>query len=191
MELILLRHGAAPGNLLHQYIGCTDQPLASEGAKQARRRSGTLRTPDLLFSSPLLRCRQTAALVWPDCPVEVVEGLRETDFGDFEEKTWAELKDNPAYVAWIDGTGECPGGESRIAAAARMLSAGEACLKTALAQQADCCALVTHGGVIMELMRAHCGGTLYDWQPPLCGGWTVSVDTAGNWLNPKSLGEVT
>lgn len=191
MELILLRHGAAPGNLLHQYIGRTDQPLAPEGAEIARRRSGTLRTPDLLFSSPLLRCRETAALVWPDCPVEVMAGLRETDFGEFEEKTWAELKDNPAYVAWIDGTGECPGGEARAVAAARMLAAGEACLKTALTRQADCCAIVTHGGVIMELMRAHCGGNLYDWQPPLCGGWMVTIDTAGNWLNPKSLGEVT
>ncbi len=190
MELILLRHGATEGNLLRQYIGVTDQPLAPEGVQMAKKRRSTAAKPHLLFSSPLLRCRQTVKLVWPDIPVQIVAGLRETDFGDFEGKTWQDLKNLPAYRAWIDGTGECPNGELRTAAAARIMAAGEYCLETARAQGAGCWAIVTHGGVIMQLLQTHCGGNLYDWQPPLCGGWMVQISPAGSWLNPEPLGEL-
>lgn len=184
-----MRHGATRGNLLHQYIGVTDQPLAPEGEEMAKMRRHIAAKPDILFSSPLLRCRQTAELIWPGIPVQLVNGLRENDFGEFEGKTWEDLKDYPVYRAWIQGTGECPRGETRAAAAARILAAGEYCLETAMAQGADCCGIVTHGGVIMQLLQAHCGGSLYDWQPPLCGGWTIQINGAGNWLKPSPLGE--
>ncbi len=188
MELILLRHGAAPGNLLRQYLGTADQPLAPEGERLAEQLRSTAPRPDILFSSPLLRCRQTARLVWPGIPVLLVDGLKETDLGAFEGKTWEELRDIPAYRAWIDGRGECPNGEPRAAAAARIQRACDFCLETARGRAAERCGIVTHGGVVMQLLQAHCGGALYDWQPPLCGGWQVRIDRAGNWGNPTPFG---
>jgi alpha-ribazole phosphatase len=187
MELILLRHGATEGNLLHQYIGVTDSPLAAEGVAQAIALQGVIPVPELICSSPLRRCIQTAELIWPEQPIQCIQGLRETDFGAFEGKTWQELKDDAAYRAWIDGVGECPGGELRQAAADRMVVAGAVCLKLAQKRRVNRLAIVTHGGVIMELMTHHCGGQRYDWQPGLCSGWQVRVNAQGIWENPVKL----
>ena len=65
MELLLLRHSITPGNLKRQYIGSTDQPLAPEGEELARKRRGEMPEIGGLWVSPMLRCRQTAALLFP------------------------------------------------------------------------------------------------------------------------------
>ena len=65
MELILMRHGTTQGNLEHRFIGVTDLPILPEGEELARKVSPTLPKIERLYVSPLLRCRQTAALLWP------------------------------------------------------------------------------------------------------------------------------
>ena len=114
MELLLLRHSVTPGNLKRQYIGSTDQPLAPEGEALARKRRGEMPEIGGLWVSPMLRCRQTAALLFPGVEQRQVPQLRECAFGRFEEKTWEELKDDPLYRAWMGGdlTITFPGGES-------------------------------------------------------------------------------
>lgn len=52
----------------------------------------------------MLRCRQTAALLFPGVEQRQVPQLRECAFGRFEEKTWEELKDDPLYRAWMGAT---------------------------------------------------------------------------------------
>ena len=99
--VLLIRHGATAGNLKKRYIGRTDQPLCAAGEAQLRRLADDLPPCDHLFCSPLLRCRQTAQLLWPGVEQTVVDELRETDFGPFEGKNHEELKDDPLYQAWI------------------------------------------------------------------------------------------
>ena len=188
MELILLRHGAAPGNLLHQYLGRTDEPLAEEGIRQAKALEGLLPRPELLFVSPMKRCTMTAALIWPEAEQQIVPDLREADFGRFEGKTWDELKMDPDYRAWIDGAADCPGGERRNAVSARIRGAGAKCIAQALAVNCRTAAITAHGGTIMELLAQSLGGNLYDWQPPLCGGWRVAVHSDGSLSNPERIG---
>ncbi len=185
MELILLRHAATEGNLLRQYIGRTDLPLAEEGLAQAGRLCGCLPEPELLFVSPLLRCRQTAEVIWPGVEQRIVPDLRETDFGAFEGKTWEELKDNPTYRAWIDGTAECPQGEERAAVSRRIHTAMEDCMRLAAERNCTLCAMVVHGGTIMELLHRSLGGAYYDWQTPLCGSWRVCVGESGRILSAE------
>ena len=101
MELLLLRHSITPGNLKKQYVGITDQPLAPEGEALAREKQKDMPPVEALWISPMLRCRQTARILFPELePVEIPD-LRECNFGDFEGRTWAEIKDHPAYQAWI------------------------------------------------------------------------------------------
>ena len=85
----LIRHGATKGNQLGQYIGRTDLPLAPEGAEQLRElsRAGGYPTAQAYYCSPLLRCRETLNILYPDAEPVVVEGLRECDFGEWEGKT--------------------------------------------------------------------------------------------------------
>ena len=103
MELLLIRHSITPGNLKKQYIGSTDQPLAPEGEALARERAALMPPAEALWISPMLRCRQTAAILFPNLIPTLVPDLRECDFGDFEGKTWAEIKDRPEYQAWMGG----------------------------------------------------------------------------------------
>ena len=66
MELLLIRHSITPGNLKKQYIGSTDQPLAPEGEALARERAASMPPAEALWISPMLRCRQTAAILFPN-----------------------------------------------------------------------------------------------------------------------------
>ena len=91
MELLMIRHSSTRGNLLRQYVGSQDHPLAPEGVALAERRRGEMPPIDGLWVSPMLRCRQTAEILFPGVEQRLVDALKECDFGTFEGKTWAEL----------------------------------------------------------------------------------------------------
>ena len=92
----------------------------------------------------------------------MVPGLRETDFGAFEGRTYEELRDDPAYRRWLDSAGEIPppGGEGKAESRARVLGAFLPLMETR-----GSAALVVHGGTIMTLMEAlEDSREFYRWQ---------------------------
>ena len=113
MEIILIRHGKTYGNTLGRYIGTTDEPLCQEGRE--RLAAGTYPWVDAVYASPMKRCLETAAILYPGLVPQVVDQLRECGFGEFENKNYLELSGNPAYQKWVDsgGTLPFPGGESQ------------------------------------------------------------------------------
>lgn len=172
MTRLLIRHGATQGNLEGRYIGCrTDEPLCTEGiAELSRRRYPPARR---VFVSPMKRCLETAALLYPGVRSEIVEDFRECDFGAFEGLCYAELNGRADYQRWVDACGELPfpGGESRASFAARCVRAYDAL------PEGDC-ALIVHGGVIMAIMEAHARprGGYYDFQVPCGDGYVLRAD---------------
>ena len=72
MELILIRHGTTQGNLERRFIGLTDIPVLPEGEELAREVSKTLPPVDHVYHSPLIRCVQTARLLWPGVEMTAV-----------------------------------------------------------------------------------------------------------------------
>lgn len=187
MNVILLRHGATPGNLERRYIGTTDEPLSGTGRQALLSRH--VPSADKLYVSPLRRCRETAAILYPEMPQIVIDGLRETNFGHFENHTYEELKDDPAYQAWLDSAGMAPppAGESRDAVRERVT---RAFLKiTQECESLDRIALIIHGGTIMTLLEAfeetH---RFYDWQVPNGGGWYCRWES-GQFTNISRLTE--
>lgn len=177
--MLLLRHSVTPGNLKRQYIGSTDQPLAPEGEALARKRRVEMPEIGGLWVSPMLRCRQTAALLFPGVEQRQVPQLRECAFGRFEEKTWEELKDDPLYRAWMGGdlTVTFPGGESMQGFLERSRRGMEAVVREAEAAGVDRGAVVAHGGTWLAVMSAfgRPERELYRWQPENCRGWRVEV----------------
>jgi len=174
MKWILIRHGQTQGNLEHRYIGCrTDEPLCPEGiaALQGRAFPPVAR----VFVSPMKRCLETAAILYPDVPVEVIEDFRECDFGDFENRNYAELNGNACYQAWIDSGGELPfpGGESRAQFAARCVAAYES-----IREQAEDCAVIAHGGTLMAIMEkfARPAGSYFEFQVKNGCGFVLNRD---------------
>ncbi|MBQ8506814.1 MAG: histidine phosphatase family protein [Clostridia bacterium] len=174
MKFLLIRHGKTQGNLDGRYIGCrTDEPLCPKGIEALRRR--TFPAVDGVFASPMLRCVQTAQILFPGMEICTLPGLRECDFGDFENKNYIELSGDPAYQRWIDSGGALPfpGGESREAFIARCASAFR---EATCALPDGTYAFVVHGGTIMAIMQEMTGGAYYDFQPKNGRGYALFPD---------------
>ena len=170
-ELWLFRHGQTEDNVFHRYGGWRDQGLTEAGRDDIllKRARGLYAGAEGLtgFVSDLRRARETAALAFPNHPFTTRADLREMGFGAFEGHTYDELKDDPAYQAWLaDEAGDfvCPGGgESHRGFAARAWKAYEA-----IAGQTDRALVVAHGGIIYEIMRRlfpEENKSLYGWDP--------------------------
>ena len=197
MRLTIIRHGITSGNILNQHIGTTDIPLAAEGEELARKTSKFLGKYDAYYCSPMLRTRQTAALLFPGKTVTPFDGFQERDFGEYEGKTHTELAGDPFYAEWVqDQISAPPGGESVDMLTKRCGTALERLLSDAEARHASNIVLVTHGNVIRALMSHYTslGIPFRDWLTENCGGWVVDVgrspvmfeiaeDRRKGWLN--------
>ena len=165
MELYLIRHGQTPANKKRRYIGITDEPLLASSVELLEQE----RAPevDCLYVSPLLRCRQTAGILYPGKEQKIIDDLSECDFGHFENRSAEEMKDDPEYQAYVDSgaTLAFPGGESPDQFRARFLSALEQILADMEANKKDRAAVVCHGGTIMTLLyeRGCPKKDFYDW----------------------------
>ena len=163
MKIILIRHGETPSNRERRFLGLTDEPLTEASRTDL---AGRAYPPvEHLFSSPLLRCRQTAEIIYPGHSVSLVEDLREMDFGLFEGRTNEEMCREPFYQEWLAaGRADFPGGETMEHFRSRCLRAFR---ETVARLDADSsAAFVIHGGVIMALMSNLGEGDFYDY---LCG----------------------
>ena len=91
MTLILIRHGQTAFNIQRRFLGRTDLPLDDVGLSQAARLGDHLRNLhwDRLYSSPLLRARQTAEAI--GVPT-LCAGLTEMDMGDLEGLSREEME---------------------------------------------------------------------------------------------------
>lgn len=179
LKLVLIRHSTIAGNLAGQYIGSTDQPLCQEGIELAQAAAKIIPQVDRVYCSPMLRCRQTAKILYPRQIVRDVIGLRETNFGSFEGKTHAELAADPDYRAWIASAGALPppGGESTMHFSKRCVTALTGVLIDMVHGQISSAACVIHGGSIMAVMAALASPErhFYGWQAKNCGGFIVNA----------------
>lgn len=166
------------GNLRGRYIGKTDEPLCAEGKKALE--SLSYPAPDFVFVSPMIRCRETAELLFPGKRLRIIDQLAECDFGDFENKNYRELSGNPAYQAWVDsgGTLPFPGGESREEFQRRNQEGFRRVVTVCIRESAASAAVVVHGGTIMNIMEAWGvpERSFYDWHVKNGRGYYVELD---------------
>ncbi len=118
--LIVVRHGRTPANAAGQLLGRLDPGLDDVGRAQAAAIASAVPTDARVISSPLRRCRETAAAIGDD--VEIDERLIEIAYGELEG---VPVRDVPAetWRAWRSDSGWAPpGGESHDQLAARVWS---------------------------------------------------------------------
>lgn len=183
MELLIIRHSITQGNLEGRYIGgVTDQPLCSDGIALASQSAGhsLLDNVEKLYRSPMLRCRQTAEILFPSLKSVPVEGLREMNFGIFEGKTFTELQPLDSFQSWLSSecTGKIESGESMGSFSTRCAAAFEAIMRSMLIHGYKKTALVVHGGVIMALMSVYAlpKRSYHEWLSKNCSGYLVHTD---------------
>ena len=177
-KIVLIRHSITAGNKKKRYIGSTDEPLCEAGRELMKGKT----YPDVqrLYVSPMLRCRETASLIYPCREMQVIEDFRECDFGEFENKNYLELADNPHYQQWIDSNGMLPfpQGESREEFQKRSIEAFVQMVESCLGDGVSVAAAVVHGGTIMSVMEA-CASEkkeYYGWHVENGGGYILQID---------------
>jgi len=163
MIVHLFRHSMTKGNLERRYIGKTvDEPLGEEGIALAEKRAAEIgELPgSYVFVSPMLRCRQTAEILFPDKEQIPIEEIMEIDFGDFSNKTYLELDGNEDYQKWIDSNGTLPfpNGESKEYFVERNIVGIEKIFALAKEKEMDEFAIVAHGGTVMAFCEHYIDG---------------------------------
>lgn len=130
---VLARHGATAMSVEKRFsgLGGSDPALSPLGEEQAVALAAELVARggiERIVSSPLQRTRQTAAIVGAalGLPVDEDPGFAECDFGDWDGRTFAEVRDGwPDLLEdWLQSADvPAPGGESFADVRGRVLAA--------------------------------------------------------------------
>jgi broad specificity phosphatase PhoE len=119
-EVVCVRHGETEWSLDGRHTGTSDIALTEHGREVACELGPRLAGHEFatVFSSPLRRSLETAGLAGFDAGrVEVLDDLREWNYGDFEGLTTPQIREDvPGWLLWRDG---CPGGEQAADVGAR------------------------------------------------------------------------
>lgn len=172
--LYLIRHGKTQANEKRLYCGATDLPLSENGRRELENISYIVPENCRYIISGMVRTRQTLEILFGKVSYYVDERFREIDFGDFEMKSYEELKETLEYQIWLSGDNirnVPPNGESGEQMMARVLSGMKELLETT-----EPIVLVTHGGVIAAIMQNFFpeeGKNRYQWQPKPGGGYVM------------------
>ena len=168
MLIYLLRHGETAWNRERRYQGLTDIPLSDRGRALLGRADFS---PERVYVSPLLRARETAAVLFPEAEQVTVLDFREMDFGAFEGRTAEEMADDPTYRVWVAGgcRGRCR---------------GRAAFVKLLETEQEQLVIVAHGGVQMAILERYAKPhrDYFHWHAPCGGGFLLD--------GPDLIGEV-
>lgn len=111
-EIVLVRHGATQWSESGRHTGRTDVALTNEGRQQAVTLGRRLQTRRfaLVLTSPMQRAYDTCRLAGLTSAAEVDENLREWDYGEYEGRTTAEIRElRPGWTVFNHGV---PRGET-------------------------------------------------------------------------------
>jgi broad specificity phosphatase PhoE len=163
--IVLVRHGETDWNLERRWQGHADPELNDTGRAQAEAvaRSLAAKPFDALYSSDLVRARETAEIIGRELglPIRLDARMREVDVGEWSGLTMPEIEQR--YPEGLrrrreGGTG-WEHGESYSAMGDRVVAALRA---IAEAHPGGRVLVVTHGGPMSSTWLAG-GGTRADW----------------------------
>jgi probable phosphoglycerate mutase len=169
-QIWLVRHGETEWSLTGQHTGRTDVPLNPAGRRQAEALGRHLagRSFALVLTSPLGRARETCQLAGYGSIAQVMDDLREWDYGIYEGRTTAAIR--TAEPSWSIWTSSVPEGESvdQVGARARRV------IDRALAAGDDV-ALFGHGHLLRILTACWIGRPPSDGRLFALGTASISV----------------
>ncbi|WP_071459751.1 histidine phosphatase family protein [Bacillus massilinigeriensis] len=169
--IALFRHGMTEANKRQAYLGWTDSQLIDTEWSLCGKEY------DLIFTSDLGRCMKTAEKLFPEQRKIKCRGYRELSFGDWECKTYEELKSFQEYRSWVANpySNQPPGGESFQDFTSRIENAWRDSIERILEEEKSSAAIVTHGGVIRYLLSKYASESkdFWDWLIPYGKGYEL------------------
>lgn len=180
--LILVRHGQVAANAEGLLLGRSDPPLTITGHRQACALATQLPRPTRIVSSPLIRARQTAAVLAAAPPVhadgvEVDERWIEMDYGALDGKPPSEL-DEDGWRSWHDDPDFVPAGGESLASVGRRVR--EACAELAADAARGDVVVVSHVSPIKAAVTWALGlGDAVAWRMYLGNAAVCRIDTSG------------
>lgn len=129
--ILLIRHGETDWNIEGRYQGQADPPLNSKGIKQAQQLSQKLSRSsiDIIYTSPLLRTRETANIIAGNLGVQIIDDprLMEIHQGDWQTRLRSEIEAlyPDLFAAWESTPWDVspPGGENLVDVQKRVYNA--------------------------------------------------------------------
>lgn len=157
MQIYLVRHGKIEWTKDKAYIGQLDLPLSPEGVFQAEKLQEYFQgiPLDRTFTSPLSRCVKTLDILLGDrlVPRLRIDAFKEIDMGEWDGKTFAEIK--RCYPGVYEQRGReldifvPPAGESFIDLQQRVVPAFKKIIKE---NPANSILILAHAGVIRVIL---------------------------------------
>lgn len=164
LKILLIRHGKTHSNTLKRYIGTTDEDLLESSIAELQNKAYP--KADIVYTSPMKRCTQTANILYENKTAIIIEDFKECDFGDFENKNYKELETNADYQKWMETQVilKFPNGENLESYSRRTIQAFDTIAQKHKNEDITI-ALIVHGGTIMNVMKYLNEKTdIYDWQ---------------------------
>jgi broad specificity phosphatase PhoE len=165
MRITIVRHGQTKANAEGRIQGHWDAELSDEGRAQAEKLREQLEAeafqPTHLFTSPLIRCAETADIATRSLKMPVVpwDDLKEHDMGVLSGLTWAEAEakflhhdfavERARQWAGIEGVEPIASRRERAERVARRLLENRS--------NGDVLFIVSHGGIMPSILSALMG----------------------------------
>jgi alpha-ribazole phosphatase len=187
IKLYLIRHGKTYCNEKNLYCGKSDVDLTENGIKELKEKLIKFKYPkcDFYFTSGAKRANQTIEIICPENKYSKLDKFFEYNFGDFELKSYEELKLLKEYVNWIEDKEEklkCPNGESKEEFRKRIIEGFNELIEYFINENIQTALGVTHGGTIGMILEMLYDDKkkFYEWQPKNGEGYELTIKIKEN-----------
>lgn len=197
IKLYLIRHGKTYCNEKNLYCGRSDVELTDNGVYELKEILKKNKYPrcDFYFTSGAKRANQTLEILCKDAQYTKLDKLFEYNFGDFELKSYEELKAVKEYLDWIEDKEEkvkCPNGESKREFRKRIIEGFNELIEYCIKNNIKTALGVTHGGtigMIIEMLYDN-NKKFYEWQPKNGEGYelTIKINDGNKYKIEKVVG---
>jgi broad specificity phosphatase PhoE len=189
--VIMVRHGQTDENIHGRISGQGPVPLNARGQEQARLAAEVLVPLGIthIFSSPLVRARQTAEFLAARLhrPIAEIADLREVGYGDWEGKTFGEMRGHPvAHQVFNDPINAVfPNGEGLLEVQQRGVGVIEWVRRT---YPQGIVAVVSHGDVIRTALAHYLGMAFNEYHRLNLDNGAISVlELFDEWVRVKAM----
>lgn len=180
ITISLIRHGKTYANEKKLYYGFSDVDLSENGIKELYILKENIQYPkaQLFITSGLKRANKTLNILFGSVDYIIDENLKEMNFGDFELKSYEQLKENKDYIKWIDNISEniIPNGETTKQFEDRVIKGFNNIFENCIKNKIEDVVIVCHSGVISIIMQSlfkNENKSFYDWLPSYGKGYTI------------------